>query len=278
MCPPADPRLCPAGSSSREAPAACRALSPGAGPSEGTLNRSVLFSSLRPRPVPSAVPSRSLGEGARGLRGLFPASPPGAARWKVPEGRMPHLPAFPLPLSGVPRPLLPPVLCRGPRSQPGAPPPPRAAPPAGRSRRGRDPRGRSGAAFAAPSSLPARPLVGAAPFPLPSAFCFPQRGLAQPRSRLAAGNGPRFPRFPPALIPPSPERSRSVPRRSERRGEAAARRGPLEPGHMEAELTWRRRRQPQPRRRNCIVRAACTKPGAAATPLRDCFISPFSSP
>lgn len=38
---------------------------------------------------------------------------------------------------------------------------------------------------------------------------------------------------------------------------------------MEAELTWRRRRQAQPLRRSCIVRAARTKPRAAATPPRD---------
>lgn len=167
------------------------------------------------------------------LHGLFPVSPPGAARWKVPEGRAPFSRPFsPSPFGGPPTPSvgrsLPP-----PREPPGCTPP---APPGAAAAEGRGRRGRGCRPPPAPRPPPRSrrdPLGGAAPFPLPSAFCFPRRGLARPRSRLAAGNGSPISLLSPPPLHPTPRRQRSPfpPRRGELRrgggGEAAARRAPL---------------------------------------------------
>lgn len=136
-----------------------------------------------------------------------------------------------------------------------------------------------------PSSLPASPLGGAAPIPLPSAFCFPRRGLAQPRS--PQGMAPPISLFP----QPSPAQSSSRvppprPGAVELRGKDCGGPGsPRRPCTWKRELTWRRRRQPQPLRRNCIVRAICTKPGGRRPPHPGIFliyffffVSRFSSP
>lgn len=138
--------------------------------------------------------------------GLFPASPPGAARWKVPEGRTALSWPFPFLFRGSPGPLRGPPLRRAPLG----PSERTRLFPAGRvPKAGAD--GRPSAADSGP--LPASPRRRG-PLPLQP---FVRRGGARP-GRTAGG--PPFPaalrlRAPPAALPPlaSPGRAAGPERR-----------------------------------------------------------------
>lgn len=137
-----------------------------------------------------------------------------------------------------------------------------AAPPPHPSPSGRDPPPRS------------RRAPSAARLPSPSLPPFVSLGGALPSPALLREWSPYFPHSP---HPPTPKSSSRVPPSWPRSGRAAGKDcggpgSPRRPCTWKRELTWRRRRQPQPLRRNCIVRAICTKPGGRRPPHPGIFL------